>query len=179
MNILKIKNHKFFKDKLFMNKKGFTFIEIILVMAILIIFASTTVLYMGHLRDINVKRAAEQVDTALDKLQVRAMSKAKTPYMYIYRLSDGCYMKVIDDDINSFDASKLDENGTKIGGAAISVYKDDETTANQITGQKLIKIVYNKSADFSDNTNVSKIIFKGNTTHTIRLVKDTGKHIMK
>ena len=179
MKILTEKNHKYLKNRFLKDKKGFTLIEMILVIAILIIFASTTVLYMGHLRDINVKRAAEQIDTALDKLQVRAMSKAKTPYMYIYRLDDGCYMKVLNEEITLFDSSKFDKNGTKVGAAAIKVYQNDETAANEITGQKFITIAYNKSSDFSDKTNVSTIIFKGNSRHEIRLIKDTGKHILE
>ena len=169
-----IKNCKFLKDK-----KGFTFIEMILVIAILIIFASTTVIYMGHLRDINVKRAANQVDTALDKLQVRAMSKAKTPYMYIYRLDDGCYMKVINDEITAFDTSRFDKNGTKIAAAAVNIYRDSETAANLITGEEFITIVYNKSSEFNDRTNVSTIIFEGKTKYQIRLIKETGKHILE
>lgn len=171
------KNNKDLKSEFLRDKKGFTFIEMILVIAILIIFASTTVIYMGHLRDINVKRAAKQVDTALDKLQVRTMSKAKIPYMYIYCLDDGCYMKVTDEEITSFDASKFDKNGTKIGAAAIKIYKNDEKDASEIKGQKFITIVYNKSSDFNDKTNVSTIIFKGNSKHDIRLIKDTGRHI--
>lgn len=179
VKVLTEKDCRYLKVKFLKDKKGFTFIEIILVMAILIIFASTTVLYMGHLRDINVKKAANEVDTALDKLQVRAMSKAKTPYMYIYRLDDGCYMKVLNEEITLFDTSKFDKNGTKIGAAAIKIYQNDETTAGEVTGQKFITIVYNKSSDFSDKTNVSTIIFKGNSRHEIRLIKYTGKHILE
>lgn len=168
------KKHGFFGEQ-----KGFTFVEIILVMAILIIFAATTVFYMGHLRDINVKRAAEQVDTALDKLQVRAMSKAKTPYLYIYRLDDGCYMKVLDEEITSFDAAKFDKNGTKLGAAEIKVYLDEKKDENEVKEQKFAMIVYTKSSDFSDKTNTSSIIFEGNSKCVIRLIKDTGKHILE
>lgn len=162
------------------DKRGFTFVEIIIVIAMLGIFAVLTVLYMGHLRDINVKRTVNEVDTALDKLQVRAMSRAKTPYMYIYHLDDGCYMKVLEEKITVFDSSKFDKNGTHISADAIKIYRNDETEANKVDGDNFITIVYNKSSEFNYEagaTNVSTIIFKGNSTYKLRLIKETGKHI--
>lgn len=171
------------KNKIFLkDKKGFTFVEIILVIAMLLILAGGVIIYMGHLRDVNVKRVVNEVDNTLDKLQVRTMSKAKTPYMYIYRLDDGCYMKVIEEKIDIFDSSKFDKNGTRLGAASIQIYKDNETEENKITGQKFIKIVYNKSSEFNYETgatNVLSIIFKGNSKYKIRLIKDTGKHIVE
>ena len=62
------------KNKVSNNNTGFTLIETIIVMAILVIFASFTVLYMGHLKSVNVRQAANQVYTSLDKLQVKTMS---------------------------------------------------------------------------------------------------------
>ena len=46
------------KNKVSNNNTGFTLIETIIVMAILVIFASFTVLYMGHLKSVNVRQAA-------------------------------------------------------------------------------------------------------------------------
>ena len=73
------------KNKVSNNNTGFTLIETIIVIAILVIFASFTVLYMGHLRAVNVRQAANQVYTSLDKLQVKTMSKTDIPHLYIYK----------------------------------------------------------------------------------------------
>lgn len=160
------------------NQKGMSLIEIIIVFAMIGILASTAVLYMGHLRAANTKKAAELVNTALNKLQVRTMSKANTPYLYIYHLSDGCYMKVIEEKLTSFDSARMDSNGTKLGSDSIAIYMDSET-GTQVNGNDFIRIVYTKASGFGDDTTVSKIVMKGSSTCQIKLMKETGKHVME
>ncbi len=90
---------------------------------------------IGHLRYADTEKAVKAVDSSLDKLQVQTMSKADTPYLYIYHLSDGCYMKIMNDDVTSFDSSKFDKKGVKLSTiASISIWK-----ANQ--AQKLTEII--------------------------------------
>lgn len=160
------------------NQKGMTMMEIIIVIGMIGILAGGSVLYLGHVRAANTKKAAEVVDTALNKLQVRTMSKAGTPYLYIYHLSDGCYMKVLEEKLTSFDNTKLDTDSTKLGSDSISVYMDSET-GTQVSGDNFIRIVYTKASGFGNDTTVSAIVLKGNTTVTIRLRKDTGKHVIE
>ena len=102
------------KNKVSNNNTGFTLIETIIVMAILVIFASFTVLYMGHLKSVNVRQAANQVYTSLDKLQVKTMSKTDIPHLYIYKTDNGCYMKILTSDITAFDSSVFDDTGQNL-----------------------------------------------------------------
>ena len=152
------------KNKVSNNNTGFTLIETIIVIAILVIFASFTVLYMGHLKSVNVRQAANQVYTSLDKLQVKTMSKTDIPHLYIYKTDNGCYMKILTSDITAFDSSVFDDTGTKLGSASIEIFQ-------------FINIYYNKSAQFQSD--VSAVIFKRNSEYKIKLVKETGRHIME
>ncbi len=157
--------------------KGFTLIETIIVIAILVIFASFTVLYMGHLRSVNVRQAANQVYTSLDKLQVRTMSKTDTQHLYIYKTDNGCYMKILTKNITAFDNSVFDDTGTRLGSASIEVFQEKNGSKEEIKGDKFINIYYNKSAQFESD--VSAVIFKRNSEYKIKLVKETGRHIME
>jgi type II secretory pathway pseudopilin PulG len=152
-------------------------IEIIIVMAMIIILASTTVLYLGHLRAANTNKAAEEVNSALSKLQVQTMSKATTPYLYIYHLSDGYYMKVLNTNLTSFSGS-LDDKGTKLGNSSMDIYIDS-TAGTKVDGSHFIKIVYTKASSFGSETNVSRVVIQGGTTKNIRLIKDTGRHFIE
>ena len=109
-----------------LNQKGVTLVEIILVIAIIGILASTSVMLIGHLRYADTKKAVKTVDSSLDKLQVQTMSKADTPYLYIYHLSDGCYMKIMNDDVTSFDSSKFDKKGVKLSNNRVDIYMESK-----------------------------------------------------
>ena len=161
------------KNKVSNNNTGFTLIETIIVIAILVIFASFTVLYMGHLRAVNVRQAANQVY----KLQVKTMSKTDIPHLYIYKTDNGCYMKILTSDITAFDSSVFDDTGTKLGSASIEIFQEKNGSKQEIKGDKFINIYYNKSAQFQSD--VSAVIFKRNSEYKIKLVKETGRHIME
>ncbi len=166
------------------NQKGMSLIEIIIVIALVGILAGTSVTLIGHVHYANTKKTVESMDSALDKLQVNSMSKQDKTYLYIYKLSDGYYMKQLTDVITTFDGTKFDSNGTKLSGNSTQVYLESES-GTLVDGNVFIRISYKKSGVFDKETitgstelgtNVDKIVVKGNGTYTITLVGATGKH---
>lgn len=162
-----------------LNQKGMTLVEIILVFAIVGIMAGSAFLIIGHLRYADTEKAARAIDSALDKLQVETMSKSGSRYLYIYHLGNGCYMKVLSEDLTTFDSSKLDNSGKRLANNTVEIYMDSEDSAHKVDGTTFIKVTYTKALTFdSTNTNVSNIIVKGGPTYKIQLVTDTGKHFL-
>lgn len=166
--------------------RGFSMVELMVVIAIVGILAGASVSMYGQIRYANAKKAIEAVSSMLDSQRITSMSKKETQYLYIYHLDDGYYMKTLKDDgsgvdpfLDSFNADLLDNNATKICGNGIEIYIDSES-GKLVSGNDIIRIVYKRSGVFdtgSKGANVNKILFVGNSsTHTISLIMETGKH---
>ena len=165
--------------------RGFSMVEIIVVIAIVGILAGISVTMFGQVRYANAKKTVETVSDRLDSQRITAMGQKETQYLYIYRLDDGYYMKLLEDDgsgtmvLNTLDTSLLNESGTKICNTSLKIYIDSETSENLVSGDKIIRIAFKRTGvfDTSDKgTNVHKILFVGNSTQTITLIEQTGKH---
>ena len=74
------------KKRKLLGQNGITLVEIIIVIAIIGILASTSVMMIGHLHYANTQKVVRTLDASLDALQVRTMSKAGSSYLYIYKL---------------------------------------------------------------------------------------------
>ena len=64
------------KKRKLLGQNGITLVEIIIVIAIIGILASTSVMMIGHLHYANTQKVVRTLDSSLDALQVRTMSKA-------------------------------------------------------------------------------------------------------
>ena len=99
------------KKRKLLGQNGITLVEIIIVIAIIGILASTSVMMIGHLHYANTQKVVRTLDASLDALQVRTMSKAGSSYLYIYKLDNGYYTRVLSDNLGSFDDTKLTSDG--------------------------------------------------------------------
>lgn len=163
------------------NEAGVTLIEIIIVFAIIGILASASVLLIGHLHYADTERVINNIDTSMNELQIKNISKAEQSYLYIYHLSDGYYMRILSDDLSGFDSSKLNGDGTKLSNNTIEIYGTDAGGSRvAIKGTaNYIKVSYTKSGSFdSSKTNVKEIAIEGTPQQTLTLVFDTGKHFI-
>ena len=162
--------------------RGMSLVEIILVLALIGILAGASATLMGHIRYANTKKAVEAIDTALNKQRVEAMSHSDTPYLYIYALSDGYYMRQLNDEIYTFDSAKLSSDGVKLCGSSTEIYMES-LGGTKVTGGTFIRIAFKRSGVFDTTvvsgekrTNVTDIVIKGSGTYTIHLAEETGKH---
>ena len=163
------------------NEAGVTLIEIIIVLAIIGILASASVLLIGHLHYADTERVINNIDTSMNELQIKNISKAEQSYLYLYHLSDGYYMRILSDDLSGFDSSKLNGDGTKLSNNTIEIYGTDAGGSRvAIKGTaNYIKVSYTKSGSFdSSKTNVKEIAIEGTPQQTLTLVFDTGKHFI-
>lgn len=168
------------KKKKLYDQRGITLVEIIIVIAIIGIFASSAVMMLGHLHYANTQKVVKTLDAALDQLQVQTLSKTGKYYMYVYKLSDGYYMRILPDNLSSFDESKLTADGTKLCNNTIRLWGIQAGTPTEIKEKDYyVKVSYTKTALFnSSDTNIDEIEIDGVPKYNLKLVMDTGKHFI-
>ena len=164
------------------NNRGMSLVELLIVMAVIGILAGTSFSMAGHIRHANIKKTVEAIDTELDKQRVLAMSKKDVPYLYIYRLDDGYYMRELTAKIWNFSVSDFTSDGVKICGNDAEIYMES-TSGTKVEGTVFIRIAYKRNGVFdykvesgNRRTNVTKIILRGNEEHVIELIAETGRH---
>lgn len=161
--------------------KGFSLVEMIIVIAVMGILAGASLAMMGHIRYANTQKAAELISSELSKQQVRSMTKAKAekPYVYVYALSDGYYMRTSTTNCSGFDSGVHNADGVKLCNFSTDIYSVTDSGEDKLDGSEVIKIVYNRSGSFSTETNVTGIKIDGTGTFNIKLITETGKHVVK
>ena len=163
------------RERKLRNQNGITLVEIIIVIAIVGILASTAVMMIGHLHYADTQKVVKTLDSSLNELQVKTMSKTGDYYMYVYHLSDGYYVQILSENLSAFDASRLTTDGKKLSNNTISICQDGV----ELPEDGYMKIAYTKKATFdTTNTNVQTIRIYGVPEYSIQLVYDTGKHFV-
>ena len=163
------------------DQKGFSLVEMIIVIAIIAIVASAALGLQGYVKLANSEKAAKTLEGALGKQQARAMSKAEKSYLYIYELDGTYYMCISSEDRSQRDTAVMSAgSGTAIGrGMEIySVAEDGSRT--KIEGETIIKISYKRDGTFDGITGeYQSILLQGSFPKEIKLIKDTGRYIVK
>ena len=163
------------RERKLRNQNGITLVEIIIVIAIVGILASTAVMMIGHLHYADTQKVVKTLDSSLNELPVKTMSKTGVYYMYVYHLSDVYYVQILSENLSAFDASRLTRDGKKLSNNTISICQDGV----ELPEDGYMKIAYTKQATFdTTNTNVQTIRIDGVPEYSIQLVYDTGKHFV-
>jgi prepilin-type N-terminal cleavage/methylation domain-containing protein len=164
-------------------QKGFSMIEMIIVIAIMGIFTALATIGFGYLKSGNVKAAAKTIDSNLTKLKLDTMSKDKKPYMCIYKVGSDTYMLCTTDTSLKLNAS----NGQKIGNGNVEIVANGE----KLSGSKKIYVAFTKgSGSFAENFEKNPTVVKNpdstivvksqkGTSYVIHMIRDTGKHYIE
>lgn len=163
------------------NNKGFSLVELIVVIAIGVILASATVISISSVLGVAVKQCARNVESVLNKAKVSTMGK------------DSVVVKIYKNDSSGGDGAyyyELYVNGAttptetkKIGRSNIEVsysMKQDYSDKKALQGSDSITIEFDRSSgaekENADGSCCSRIwVKKGGTEKVITIYKETGK----
>lgn len=163
------------------DRAGFSLVELVVVIAMMAALTGASVSLVGYLRYADEKKAVAAVADRLESQRIVSMSQGDPQYLYLYGLSDGCYMKTLDVRLDSFNGSLLDAKGTKICAKGLEIRMGSQT-GERIGGNVIARIAYTRSGVFSDDTTLfsagdtqARLVFCGNAVRSLCLVKGTGK----
>lgn len=166
------------------DQKGFTFIELVIVIAIVGIMASLSLTMLNRIKYSNTEKMVTYVSDELKKLQIVAMSKEQHRYLHIYKEGNEYYM--ITSNSPTYNALTMGTKGFSLG-SNITIYKviGASGAETEITGATRIVISYKKDGkmrkkDSADNDmeDIRKIVIVGSYTAEIRLNPETGKSVV-
>ncbi|SFR68426.1 prepilin-type N-terminal cleavage/methylation domain-containing protein [Anaeromicropila populeti] len=163
------------------NSKGFSLIELIIVIAILAILSTGAVAGLSKIRYANTKKCANELNTLIEKGRMQAMSKAGTWYLYVYKTSDGVYYKITKETTTPTDGNLLAGNSI-----SIKFQKDGASSEETLTaGSNPIKLKFSKNTGglLEESVTGGAAYYKyikviGSSTYKIELNKLTGKHFL-
>lgn len=155
-----------------MNNKGFSLIELVIVIAIMAIVTAGSIAGFGYLRLADSKKCTMSVDESIETLYSQTMAKANKPYMYLYELNGDTYVKITS---SSF---VKDTDAKKVGNSSIPVVVDGKDLSSVPGG--VVKIGYSRSdGAFDTPTSNMKIVVGTSKKYTINIVSNTGRHYVQ
>lgn len=160
--------------------RGFSLIEMVVVLGIIAIIASVSLGVLKNVHVANSAKAVKIVSSSISRLQANAMGKADKPYLYIYKSGDQYYLQTSTVKLDSFDGSILNSKGVALGNG-IQVYtSDDNSTYTKVAGSSFVKIAFKKDGSFDSTETSAKYIGirngKESILHIIKLILETGRH---
>jgi prepilin-type N-terminal cleavage/methylation domain len=183
MGFLKTYRHKH------IGNKGFSLVELIVIIAIVAVSAGATTISMSSLYSFHVKQCAYDIDALLSKCKVGVMSKEGNVYLRLYNGTDGIYCEYYEAGIavanekiakDTVSISYISSNGDTIntigtGGLYISF---DRTTGSLLTLGEAATL---GGATVGDEGYYSTaiIVESGEKNVTVRIVPTTGKHFIE
>lgn len=170
--------------------KGFSLIEIILVIAIMAIFAGGTIASMSYISNGNTKKCVKAIDNTLGQLRLNNMSKEKKSYLYLYQTGSRYYLMVSDNNLlTTMAGGGLDTGGSEIGGSGITISyrKKGEAADTALTEGQFLLISFKRSSGAFESNPADpllpqyyeRITVEGSSDQVIHMVEETGKHYIQ
>ena len=174
-----------------MKNKGFTLIELIVVMAIVAIAGTMAWMSINAVFGFEAKKAAQYIYAAMEKCKVEQMTKAGDCYIHLYRDEDGVYLdlyengEIIDnefEDGNQIASSKVsvtyklpgDTKGTQLDKAGIVIAFNRSDGSFKTVGHAL-ELHWPDYTSDTDNYYEMITVTSGGTSRSIMLYPNTGK----
>ncbi len=175
--------------------RGFTFIELILIIAIASILSGAAIYSLQLIKSVNVKGCVNDISSMLNKVRLLSMTKKDKPNLYIYQYNGAYYLKQQYDDPDDPYDVELDESGTLLSNDDIEiigiVYADPTNITQEVNSTSYLTIKFKRStgeilADATDpflNGNSPgydciRVTYK-DMSYDIKFVKFTGKHYIE
>lgn len=160
------------------NDKGFTFIELIIVISMLAIISSGIFYLVTTISYMDPYKAATMLNHTMEKVRMESMSKADKSILYIYNKDDVIYFKVSSKDNPSM-ASLDAESGTKLGKGIHVNYKSEGGVEISLREGDVIYISFEKSSGaFATDIEYIKCSGRGKQT-TLYCIKETGRRLIQ
>ena len=169
----------------------FTIVELIVVIAMLVIFIGAVSVNVGRITGYDAKEGYKKISSAITENKIEALGKAKMTgdiYLEIYRDDSdrNLYVQTIHNGRSSKDVVKKTKLN-KRGRASVSYELSDGTKVENVGNSNPLVICFNRASgaivDINDGYKVSDLkyiyITAGSYEYTIELVPETGKVIGK
>jgi len=169
--------------------KGFSLVELIVVIALIAIAAGAITTSMRSLYSFHVKQCASNIDAMLSKCKVGAMSKAGDVYLRLYSGSDGIYCQYYEADVvvsnekiakDKVAISYISSNGDTVHtiGTEGLYISFDRTTGGLLTLGEAADLGGTTASD-ATYYSMAITVASGEKNLTVRLVPTTGKHFIE
>ncbi len=167
------------------DNKGFSLVEIIVVLAILAIAGLLGISGLGYVFGQSVKSCADELKSSIGETRINTMGKYETT-IHIYEGTDGFYKQEFQWEVAGGTGSWVSENPQKVGKSYLTLqYRLEDGTVGNIDSDG-IWISFNRSSGRErvmtatpSGTGVTgmfdRIIVNGSLTRTVIIVPATGK----
>lgn len=158
------------------NNKGFSLVEMIIVIAIIAIVTSAAFFGFGYLSMADCKKCANRINSGLSTAKSKTMAEVDQMNMFLYRYNDDFYIKY-----DTSDTITKDGDAEKIGNGSISIttYSVSGTTTVLQNGSEPVKVTISRKDGSYKTAPQSFLVSSGDVSKTVYLVTETGKHFVE
>lgn len=168
-------------SELMKDNRGFSLIELIVVMALVSVLAVGAMLGARALRSGDVRNTAGRIDDMLELVKTENMTKNQRFYLVIEKQNDKHFLIVERGNIPISKEELVVEDGI------ITFFLDNGLSfdvGDESTGSKRLEICFDKASGRVSKNKADEIVTRivinsGTRTSTIHLVKLTGKHYIE
>ncbi len=157
------------------DNRGISLVELLAVISILAILASGGISVYKQLGYADTKRAANTVNSEMDEVRLETMSRARKPYLYLYKIDGTYFMKRSNETIPA--AAELNTaSGTELSNKITLSYRYAASPEVTLEPGMVLKISFDRSSGMFDQELELIQIHSANHTTEITCVPETGRH---